>query len=195
MSGEDSEQMDAREILKRLQESDAPRLFERIVDLTLGYVYGLALWATRDLHGADEVTQEVFLALRRQYPSIHDPDKLYAWLYGTTIRCAKKFYRASRKKAPHDLRYVLLSRMSGKYRGPLEQLVDAESRLRLARDLDAALSTLSPAERQCLELAFQEEMDAPDIARRMGIKVETVYSYRARALKKLSSIQSLRKWL
>lgn len=195
MGDTDSTSENAGELLRRLQESHDPRLLGRIVDLTVGYVYGAAYWVTRDHDDADDVTQEVFLTLTRQYRHIRDTGKLHRWLKKVTIRLAWKARAGAARKGPPDLLHDLLRRLSDREENPLDQIVGAEQRVRLEQALDAAFQTLTPAERRCVETVWMEGHGAPDAAKKMGVKVETVYSHCSRAFKKLSSFERLREWL
>jgi RNA polymerase sigma factor (sigma-70 family) len=64
-------------------------------------VYSLVYGKTCDVHDADDITQEIFVAFLKKYEEIENP---YAWLLGTIKNYMKAFYR--NKKAAHDNFYA-----------------------------------------------------------------------------------------
>jgi RNA polymerase sigma-70 factor (ECF subfamily) len=114
---------------------------------------------------ADDVLQEVWLAVFRALPRLADPAALAAWLY-----------RIARDKA------------AVQWRGrPPERLLDAsdlveepsqgnEFRQEDAQEIHASLDQLSPEQREVLVLRFLEDMTYQQIAKVTGCPIGTVRS-------------------
>ena len=58
----------------------------------------------------------------------------------------------------------------------------------LARRLAALLATLAPVPRLVLLLRFQEDLDPSDIARELGLPINTVKSHLKRSLERLRTL-------
>jgi RNA polymerase sigma-70 factor (ECF subfamily) len=114
---------------------------------------------------ADDVLQEVWLAVFRALPRLADPVALAAWLY-----------RIARDKA------------SVQWRGrPPERLLDVsdlveapsqdnEFRREDAQEIHASLDQLTPEQREVLVLRFLEDMTYEQIAKVTGCPIGTVRS-------------------
>ena len=110
-------------------------------------VYGLALRATHDPELAADVTQEAFLRLMTEGQHGRRPDSPGAWLYRTSTNLI--ISRARRASVARRLAPRLLS-----HDGP-DRPEDVALGNEQHRELDAALATLSVADRVALVLAAQ----------------------------------------
>jgi RNA polymerase sigma-70 factor (ECF subfamily) len=110
-------------------------------------VFGLALRATRDPELAADVTQEAFLRLMTEGQHGHRPDNPGAWLYRTSTNLI--ISRARRASVARRLAPRLLS-----HDGP-DRPEDVALGNEQHRELDAAMATLSVADRVALVLASQ----------------------------------------
>lgn len=122
-------------------------------------IYGLALRATRDPDLAADVTQEAFLRLLGEGQRGRLPDNVGGWLYRTSsnlIVSGARRATVARRFAP-----FLLSR-----REPDEPEAIALGNEQ-HRELDAALATLSVADRLALVMAAQGA-SGEEIAGRLG---------------------------
>jgi RNA polymerase sigma-70 factor (ECF subfamily) len=119
----------------------------------------------RDAGGAEDVLQEVWLAVYRGVPQLADPGAFAAWLY-----------RVARDRAFRELRRrrVRLRPL------PEDELPadDADDPFTAADAewVHAALDRLGPEHREVLLLRFMEEMSYEDIARVTGCPLGTVRS-------------------
>lgn len=110
-------------------------------------IYGLALRSTRDPELAGDVTQEAFLRLLAEGRRGRRPDDIGAWLYRTSTNLI--ISRARRASVARRLAPRLVS----------HDRSDAPDAIALGneqhRELDAALATLSVADRVALVLSSQ----------------------------------------
>ena len=137
-------------------------------------VYSLALrmLGTRDL--AEDLTQEVFMQLNGNLPSIDSNRHLRFWLRQVTSnRAIDQLRRRAR------LQLASLEEET--------QLFSAEedSDPLLQRHMRALLAELSPPARAVLLLRYQEDLDPPDIARTLDMPLNTVKSHLKRSLESM----------
>lgn len=110
-------------------------------------IYGLALRSTRDPDLAADITQETFLRLLTEGQRGRLPDNVGGWLYRTSANLVV----SGARRASVARRFIprLLSRDVPE--GPETMALDLERH----RELDAALATLSVADRLALVLSAQ----------------------------------------
>jgi len=178
-------------LLGQLQKTHDSRLLPLIVKRAIPYVFSISYLIMRNRHAAEDVTQEVFVKLTQKFDRIREPGKLLVWLRIVTISQANLARRRAGEPTLSDLSIDTTTLMSRREKLPLEGLMEEEEKAKLEKQLDTALKKLSPAERRCLELSYWGNLKAPDVAKRMGIKLATVYRYHSIALKKLFSMKCL----
>ena len=167
-----ADRLSERLLVLRCQAGDE----EAFEDLVEGYNRRLLYYLRkmlREVDRAEDVLQEVWLAVLRGLPKLADPGAFSAWLY-----------RIARDRACRELRERRPFR-------PLEEMDLAEEtaddiRLEDAEYIHAALDELAPEHREVLVLRFLEGMTYENIARVTGCPVGTVRSrihYAKRALR------------
>ncbi|MEX2173356.1 MAG: sigma-70 family RNA polymerase sigma factor [Pirellulaceae bacterium] len=127
---------------------------------------------------ADDVLQDVWLAVFRYLPRLADPQALRAWLYRIARDRAFGVLRKS-----HRLEQTL-----GELDVPDEVPEDNEFDAEDAAFIHAALDRLPTEQREVLVLRFLESMSYDEIARVTGLALGTVRSrlhYAKRALRNL----------
>jgi len=134
-------------------------------------VYSLALRMLSDPQQAEDLAQEVFLRLYRNLSSVGSVAHLSFWLRKVTLNGAIDRLRRER-------RYQAV---------PLEQAEDisgdtADTDPLLERRLRSLLRQLAPAPRAVLLLRYQEDLDPTEIARTLGMSINTVKSHLKRSL-------------
>jgi RNA polymerase sigma-70 factor, ECF subfamily len=166
---EDSE-ADA-ELMKRLGEGDcAPLgvLYRRYGRMVLSMVHR-CIPSLASLE-ADDVCQDVFLALNETAPRYRDEGRLKSWICGIAIRKAKEVRRN------RWLRAALLDRFRRATPRPSSRLA-AEAGI----EIEQALGALSEGQRDVLLLHTVENLSAEEIAAALGIRVKTVFTRLHRA--------------
>ncbi|MGO9274188.1 MAG: RNA polymerase sigma factor [Terriglobia bacterium] len=159
-----------------------------------GGIYRFALHMSGDPDAAEEVTQEVFLALIRN-PGQYDPERgsLAAFLYGVARNHVLRHLEQNR-------RYLPLTEDSADdgegvwgvpFAGPDDPLADLARAETIERVRQGVLA-LPPAYREVVVLCDLQELDYAEAARALACPVGTVRSrlHRARTL----LMQKLRGW-
>lgn len=154
--------------------------FAQLVRAHQRLVYSLALRSLGTRAEAEDLAQEVFLQLYWDLSHIQSSAHLSAWLRRTTVHRVIDRLRRRRRAPVFE---------------PLQRLEDTEALVApsryadplLARHIEALLASLGPMARLVLLLRFQEDLDPTDIARELGIPLNTVKSHLKRSLERLRS--------
>jgi RNA polymerase sigma factor (sigma-70 family) len=147
--------------------------------------YAPLIWSICRRHGlggAEDVAQNVWLALVNQLGTLRDPAALPGWLATTTRRECGRVLRAARR--PHDA-----GRAPDADTIPDEQAVTAEQELLAAERhaaLREALAQLPPCCQQLITLLLEDPpMSYAGISARLGVPVGSIGPNRGRCLDKL----------
>ncbi len=120
-------------------------------------------------HAIDDVVHDVFIIAHRRLPDFDQArGSVRAWLFGITKRVALH-HRRSAARHQRRLRVVTPPRDPPH---PDEAL----ARQRVVQHIEAFLDQLPPAKRTVFALADIEGMPAVEVARSLGINVNTVYA-------------------
>jgi RNA polymerase sigma-70 factor (ECF subfamily) len=149
-----------------------------LYDRHAGLVYGLALAMLTSRDEADDLTQEVFLALCTR--SDYDPARgtLAAYLITMTRSRALDRLRARGSGQRFLGRWERSQVLSSSPFTPHEELVLRQESGRVR----GALVELSPAQRQVLELAYYKDLTQPEIAAELDLPLGTVKTHTRRGL-------------
>lgn len=143
--------------------------FARLYDATAARVHGLVLRVVRDRAQAEEVTQEAYLEVWRT-ASRFDPDKgrALSWLMTIGHRKAVDRVRSAEAATRRDTTYHQQS-------NPVEHDVTAEAvqASMEAHRVRRALETLTPVQRQALELAYFGGYTHTEVATMLDLPVGT----------------------
>jgi RNA polymerase sigma-70 factor (ECF subfamily) len=129
------------------------------------YVRALARQLVFDGHLAEDLEQDVLLAALENAP--RDPRSLRAWLAAIVRHLAAKAFRARTRRADREL---ASAREGGAVPTPEEILARED----LRRSLVEHVLALDEPVRAAMILRFLEELPPREIARRLGVPVETV---------------------
>jgi RNA polymerase sigma-70 factor, ECF subfamily len=158
------------EVLERAAAGDSSA-FEEIVREHQSMVFSLACYFLHDAARAEEIAQEAFLRLFQNLGRIESPAHLVQWLRKVTWRCA---IDESRKNSHQP---------SVSLEDAPEPAVEQKGGDLLAdRSVRAMVASLPPRPRMMVILRYQEELELAEIAKVMGIPVNTVKSSLNRAL-------------
>lgn len=176
-----------REAIERLKSGDRDA-FHIFYIHTYQFVYARAKFTIRDEHEAQDLMQEVYLAVYRNIGSLKNTDSVYSWLGGITLRQGMKL--VNRKK-----RNILLSEdqegmfedLPDESRGTEERIARAEE-IQIMKD---CIYELSEEQRAVVLAYYYDEMKVEEIARLLEISEGTVKSrlYHARKRLKASLVE------
>lgn len=145
--------------------------FAEIVREHQAMVYSLALHALRDSAAAEDITQDVFLALHQNFGRLDGPSHIRHWLARVTShRCIDEIRKRGYRRGP-ALEEVSEPGRSDTDRDPL-----------LRQRLRQMVAALPAPARLMILLRYQEEMELAEIARVLDVPVQTVKSRLHRAL-------------
>ena len=134
---------------------------ERVYAAHHGEIYAYLARMLRDDELAADLTQETFVKAYRAYDSLLDHNRARAWLYQIAGRTALDELR--RRKI---VRFVP---WTGESRGESTSAEDLVLRARLSADLERALMSIPPRQRQALLLAELHELSGLELAEAMGV--------------------------
>lgn len=181
------------ELLGRLQVHHDITALTAIVEKTHLCLFRIAYGFVRDRNRAEDLTSEVFSVFVKRYPTIRDRTRLLSWLHGVALKCARK-YRTNNQEVlvPGELlREIAEHRLE--IDPPLAyRSADLSD---LSKALTRAIANLPARYQQCIALLYLDGRPPKEVARIMGVSVESIHTYRCRALEQLSNNKDLREWL
>jgi RNA polymerase sigma-70 factor, ECF subfamily len=154
--------------------------FEQLVDEHQSMVYSLAVRMTGDRGLAEEIAQDVFLALDKHLRTIKNPLHARFWLRRVTMSRAADALRRRRVRGV-DL-WVELEESHG---APEEGRNSPERNSPLGARLEQLVATLPAPQRAALVLRYQEDLTPEEIASTLDAPLATVKSNLQRGLKLL----------
>ncbi len=162
-----------RDYTGRRSEAAFAELVRRHVD----FVYSAAVRMVRDAHLAEDVTQDVFLALARSAPQLTGRPVLSGWLHRTAQYLAAKAVRSDVRRRAREQEAAAMN-----------ELLAAEPAAAwecIAPHLDAALGELNEPERDALLLRYFERKSAREMAQILGTSEEAAQKRVSRAVEHL----------
>lgn len=163
---------DARldEILARSARGDH-LAFAEIVREHQSMVFSLALHFLRDRALAEELAQEVFLNLHQNLSAIQSPAHLTFWLRKVTCHRSIDLTRRQKVRPQVSLEDV-----------PEPVAQNVEDDFMLSDTLRRLVETLPEKARMVVILRYQEDLDPAEIAKTLGMPLNTVKSHLRRSL-------------
>jgi RNA polymerase sigma-70 factor (ECF subfamily) len=159
--------------------------FRDIVERHQSRVYSIAFRILGDRGTAEEVAQDVFLALYRNLDRLQSQEHLLAWLRRVTVHRATD---ACRRRAG---RPEFAADEFCEERALLDSTADANSdpsfESQSTTTIEQMVATLPHAQRAVLLLRYQEDMMPTEISALLSMPLGTVKSHLQRALKLLRS--------
>lgn len=164
------------------QDAQAEAALAALYDAAAGRVYGVALRFTRQVHTAEEVTEDTFWQVWRQAPRF-DPQRgsAMAWIMTMARSRALDAVRAAQRDPHESVEAEVLEQLPGAddlTDDPLDLLDAVQSGSQLHR----ALARLEPLPRQLVALAFFRGLTHEEIAAQMALPLGTVKSHIRRTL-------------
>jgi RNA polymerase sigma-70 factor (ECF subfamily) len=160
--------------------------FRDLVELHQSRVYSIAFRILGDRGTAEEVAQDVFLALYCHLDRLQSQEHLLAWLRRVTVNRATDAYRRRASRADFAADEFCEERTILYSNGIANSELSFESVL-TSTPIEQMVATLSPSQRAVLLLRYQEDMLPTEIAVCLSMPLGTVKSHLQRALKLLRS--------
>ena len=162
--------------------------FEGIVRTHGSMVYRLALVQTRNRADAEDVFQDVFVALVRRMTrggrGFESAEHVRAWLLRATVDRGRDLARAARRQRTQSLGEFPAELAEGYFRCAPDQerrIIEHEE----AQMLWRAVGELPPKLRATVHLFYVEGLSCEETARALGVTVSTVTTRLARAREQL----------
>lgn len=170
------------DVIRRAQDNDIAA-FEEIYRYYAGMVYRVALRMTRRVEDAEEVTQEVFVAVHRHLKTFAGNAQLKTWIYRIAVNCSLNALKKGKRSPevswdegfdPEDTRQGV------------REAVEKEAR---EARISSLMEILSADQKMCLVLRAQEGLSYEEIAQALNININTVRSRLKRARETLLASQ------
>jgi RNA polymerase sigma factor (sigma-70 family) len=164
--------------------------FAELYDRRARLIRAICYDATRDVHAAADLTQEVFLRAYRNLGKLHDPQRFAAWLVGIARQVCREWRR---QKLRHERRlngFAAQQRLRNQLAEPpderLIELRDAIASL-TAADQDHVPS-LTEKERLALHAFYLQGRDAEEARAVLGLSRSGFYRVLSSAVERLRRI-------
>lgn len=157
--------------------------FRDLVELHQSRVYSIAFRILGDRGTAEEVAQDVFLALCRNMDRLQSQEHLLAWLRRVTVHRATDACRRRATRAEFAADEFCEERTLLDGTGAAHSNLSFESAC--TTTIEQMVATLPPAQRAVLLLRYQEDLMPTEISALLAMPLGTVKSHLQRALKLL----------
>ena len=155
-------------LMARIADGDE-HAFAQLYDELAPTVYGIVQRVVRDPAQSDEVTQEVFIELWRQAGRFDAArGGVGGWAVTIAHRRAVDRVRSEQSRRNRQLRDGVIA--AGLAESPPDAVIDSLDRDRARQ----AMTELSDAQRQALELAFFDGLTHVQVAEHLGVALGTV---------------------
>src|SRR2546429_5810196 len=168
-----------RELVTAYAARGSETAFRALVTRHVHLVYATALRQVGDAGLAEEITQNVFIALARKAPRLAGIETLAGWLHRTTVLEAKARIRAELRRKRREQTAVEITLLQSDGASPLDALVPL---------LDEGLLDLGDGDRLALVLRFLEERSLRDVGAALGVDEDAARKRVSRALDRLAGL-------
>src|SRR6516162_6716159 len=166
------------ELLRDFARGREQSAFATLIQRHLDLVFSTAVRKVDDPAAAEEVAQNVFMALARKAWRFAPDDSLPSWLYRTTLLEAKQWWRTELRRRRREQTAVEL--------GTTMKTPDEQPALRaLVPLLDEALLSLREKERDALLLRFYEDKPWRVVGSALGVSEDAAQKRVATSLQRL----------
>ena len=166
-----------QQLLRDYAETRSEAAFAELVLRHVDLVYSAATRMVRDVHLAEDVTQNVFVAFARDARELADRPVLSGWLHRTTQNIAAQMVRTDVRRRAREQESVAMN-----------ELLFAETEAtwqQIAPQLDIALGELVDTDRDAVMLRYFERKSAAEIAQILNISDEAAQKRVSRAVERL----------
>ena len=168
------------EVIARASQGDMAS-FEELYKATASFVYNVALRVVNNRQDAEEVAQEVFLAVYRKLKDFRFEASFKTWVYRITVNRAINFSKKNSRMKMRTVEYDDRRSRKEVY-NDVEEHIDKEERQQAVGEL---LATVNPVQRACVVLRDIQGLSYQEIAQALKININTVRSRLKRAREKM----------
>ncbi len=153
-----------RSLVERAQFGDRQAFAQLAADAS-DRLYAVAIRVLRDPDTAADALQATLVAIWRDLPRLHDPERFDAWSYRVVLRVCQRELRSARRR--HGFGELFHSDHA---------VGDTQLSVTLRDELDRAFQRLSSDQRVVLVLMYYRDLSVADISSALGISEGTVKS-------------------
>ncbi|NQT95204.1 MAG: sigma-70 family RNA polymerase sigma factor [Candidatus Omnitrophica bacterium] len=157
--------------------------FEKIYNVTSGFVYSLSLRMTSNKEDAEEITQDVFLKIHKSLKRFEFRSSFKTWVYRIAVNTAINFSRRVSKKKADTVKYDDTVDTAEEK----DTMRDAHEKEHNEKLIQSMLGILNPDQRLCMILRNIEGLSYEEIAETLKVNINTVRTRLKRAREKLIS--------
>jgi len=171
------------ELLRRYSKEGAEAAFTELVRRYIDLVYSAALRRVGgDRQLAQDVTQQVFIALAKQAPALVGRSSLAGWLYTTSRFASSQAVRTEQRRRQREQETHLMSE-------PESSHLEWEA---LFPVLDDAMDRLSSRDREALLLRYFEGRSYTEVSTRLRLSEDAARKRVDRAIERLRELLAIR---
>jgi RNA polymerase sigma factor (sigma-70 family) len=167
-------------LLRTFAREGDQRALAEVIGRHLNLVYATALRKVEDPGAAEEISQNVFIALARKAWRFAPDDSLPAWLHKTALLESKSWLRS-------ELRRRRRERVAVKLGTTMKTSNESSALGALGPLLDEALLSLREHDRTALLLRYYEGQSLREVGLSLGIEEDAAQKRVAKALEKLAA--------
>ena len=167
-----------QELVSAYAKQGSENAFRALVQRHVGLVYATALRQVGDPGLAEEITQNVFVALARKAPRLRGMETLAGWLHRSTILEAKARIRSELRRRQREETAAEFAQLDQEGASPISALIPL---------LDEALLNLREGDRLALVMRFLEERSLREVGNVLGVDEDAARKRVSRALERLAS--------
>jgi RNA polymerase sigma factor (sigma-70 family) len=167
-------------LLREYAERRSEAAFGEVVARHVDFVYSAAMRMVRDPHLAQDVTQNVFVALAQNARDLTDRPILAGWLHRTARNFSGKAVRSELRRRARERQAATMNDLVSTEPDALWDDV--------APELDAALDELSDPDRDAVLLRYFDRKSAREMAQALGTSEEAAQKRVSRAVERLREV-------
>ena len=157
--------------------------FESIYNDTADFVYNVARRVLNNSEDAEEITQEVFVAVYNKLKYFRFESSIKTWIYRITVNRA---INLAKKRAREKMK---VTEYEKEFHSGAETAQEKEKRGQIIEEL---LRSVDPDQRACLVLRNIEGLSYKEISDVLKININTVRSRLRRARERLLAVKKVR---
>ncbi|MDR4504501.1 MAG: RNA polymerase sigma factor [Candidatus Scalindua sp.] len=159
--------------------------FETIYNEYSGLVHNVAFRIVRNSDEAQEVTQEVFLAVYRKLKTFKFQSSFKTWIYRIAVNFALNYAKKELRNQGSTVEFNNNTPLN-KAIDSIDETIEKEQH---EKKISTLLEALNPDQRACIVLRSLEGLSYQEIADSLNINVNTVRSRLKRAREKLVTLR------